>query len=426
MTIVAVTRPVSLMMGPMNVKHGWYWMWLGLVVIGVMAGCSQGRDVTDSERVFKAVIVDPIPSDVRDIASTGLLAGDEGSGHVLYLRFQANDAFVQELIAMRDLVPFDCDSDFVQGNLTLSQGLELDIVEWRPFNVDPDAQCYTTRRSYTNAWTKGARGIMLYQPRTGIVYYNEIGLIGQEMAMRRWVGFLLVGLMLMVVVVVSAQNDDGEANTLTIGESFQVTLDGEGDGRLYTFMGEAGDVVYVTGVDDDGSDADILFEIYAPDGRLTGVVSDPPFDPFTIAELPETGTYTLILSHDSFSEETYTIILGRSGYLGTEPLSVEFSVNGPPVLFLARVEDSGPFVFSFRGDLSQTQPLDVSVRDFTASDSGREIVDFRAQDGRFLMVTTGLDTGSIYTVSVRGGRVSSGSDLLGMNMIYDVRLNRAE
>jgi len=147
-----------------------------LLVVLLLAGCSTGRSATDGTQVFKAILQDPIPAGVSHIESTGAFAGEGYSGHDLYLRFHVTDAYLAELIAFRRLVPADCGSDFVRGNLTLSMGLETDILDWNPFNGDPDTQCYTTGRSYTNTWSRGARAVMAYQPRTGLVYYNEVGL----------------------------------------------------------------------------------------------------------------------------------------------------------------------------------------------------------------------------------------------------------
>ncbi|MFW5690859.1 MAG: hypothetical protein ACOCXZ_00045 [Chloroflexota bacterium] len=160
------------MMAIQNVKWGGALLLLALS----LAACSGGRDVTGGTAVFRALIEDPVPPGISDIASTGLLAGEEGSGHIVYLRFRVTPDYVDALITARRFEPVGCADDFVRGNLTLSQGLESDIVDWNPFNGDPANRCYATGRSYTNQWTRGARGMFLYQPATGYVYYNELGL----------------------------------------------------------------------------------------------------------------------------------------------------------------------------------------------------------------------------------------------------------
>lgn len=149
-----------------------------LVLMGVLAACDDGsgRDLTDGRAVFRATIQDPIPDGVSNIVSTGLMAGEGASGHILYLRFSVTDAALADLLALHEFEAVDCDDPFIQGNLTLSQGLEADITDWRPYEVDPESQCYVTSRSYRNEWTRAARGIFMYQPRTNRVYYNEQGL----------------------------------------------------------------------------------------------------------------------------------------------------------------------------------------------------------------------------------------------------------
>jgi len=145
-----------------------------LVALLLLAGCATGRSVTNGDQVFKAIIQDPVPAGVSDIESTGSFAGEGFTGHDLYVRFRVTDAYLAKLLRLRDFQPFDCESDFVQGNLTLPMGLETDILDWQPFNGE--IVCYVTGRSYTNEWTRGARAVIVYQPQTGFLYYNEIGL----------------------------------------------------------------------------------------------------------------------------------------------------------------------------------------------------------------------------------------------------------
>lgn len=145
-----------------------------LIVLVTLAGCQgSGRDVRNGEQVFQALITDPIPAGTTDIASTGYLT--DGDGHDIYLRFVVTESYLPALIALRHYEPIECESDFVQGNMTLPQGLESHIPEWAPFSTS-GILCFASGRSFENAWTLGARGILVVHPESLTVYYNEIGL----------------------------------------------------------------------------------------------------------------------------------------------------------------------------------------------------------------------------------------------------------
>lgn len=149
-----------------------------VLMIGLTACDGDRRNVRDSRAVFRALIADPIPAGVSDIATTGHVS--DGHGHMMYLRFAMTADALDDLLQLRRFEPFDCEDEFVQGSLTLSNDLERDIPDWSPFDTE-GALCYASGRSYTNQWTRGARAVMLVQaaqtPADRLtVYYNELGL----------------------------------------------------------------------------------------------------------------------------------------------------------------------------------------------------------------------------------------------------------
>jgi len=159
-------------------RRGWLWLLpAALTMTLLLAACGgSGRDVRDGQAVYRALIADPIPAGVTEIATTGHISDD--NGHVMYLRFMMTTEAFDDLLQARRFEPFDCDDEFVQGTLTLSNDLERDIPGWAPFDTD-GALCYASGRSYTNQWTRGARAVILAHPVSAgrvMVYYNELGL----------------------------------------------------------------------------------------------------------------------------------------------------------------------------------------------------------------------------------------------------------
>jgi hypothetical protein len=92
-----------------------------------------------------------------------------------------------------------------------------------------------------------------------------------------------------------------------LGEEVTFTTEGYGLAYVYTFEGEAGQEIVgqSSGERPDELYSDFYAEIYGPDGAL--LEESDIFDPYDVATLPATGTYTLVATGFGVGEHSFTL-----------------------------------------------------------------------------------------------------------------------
>lgn len=117
-----------------------------------------------------------------------------------------------------------------------------------------------------------------------------------------------------------------------------------GEQYFAQFEGKEGDVVYLLADYTDFVIGDLELDLRDSVGRTVGFKDEYAFDKFVIAELPNDGMYTVVISAEEAESVDY--IVGLSGYLES---GVEASITNDSfqVLFLVLAEQTGDYSITY-------------------------------------------------------------------------------
>jgi hypothetical protein len=142
-----------------------------LVCVLLLGACSPSATQPDvsPETMFQNVLFNPIPANVTNLTGTGYTM----QGHDLYLRFNADDDFVADLIALYDYQLIDCPN--LSTKLALPGQLSGSIPDWEPPLDSAATVCYRAS-GYSNTWTDLGISEWALDTDTMTIYFHEIGI----------------------------------------------------------------------------------------------------------------------------------------------------------------------------------------------------------------------------------------------------------
>ena len=129
-------------------------------------GCADGPSSTNTPaEMYVRVLGQPIPEGVSNLQGVG----DTWQGYRLYLRFNADDAALQEILAT-GYEPTEWDS--IEFRFDIPDGYDKFSPSWTPHEIQkPD--CYEANVS--NDWTGFGMHFLVVDPQADLVYFFGIG-----------------------------------------------------------------------------------------------------------------------------------------------------------------------------------------------------------------------------------------------------------
>lgn len=142
-----------------------------LLVVLLLMSCnflsSAGPSSTNTpEEMFEALIQSPVPADISHLEGTG----DTWQGHSIYLRFQAEPAFLNSYLNDQfELMP--CEK--VLSSLKLPHS-DYDVFNppWKPEDV-VGGKCYRSKGFAGETWL--GEQFILWDSQTNTVYFYSVG-----------------------------------------------------------------------------------------------------------------------------------------------------------------------------------------------------------------------------------------------------------
>lgn len=131
-------------------------------------GCDAGPSNCNSpEEVFRYIIAKPIPAGVSNIQG----CGDSWQGYQFFLRFNATNEFIDQLLAQGYQ---NVEWEQIKHRFDLpSKTYDVFDPKWNPDSVQ-DKECFK-KTGVTNKWTGLGEHCLLIDRENGIVYFFGLG-----------------------------------------------------------------------------------------------------------------------------------------------------------------------------------------------------------------------------------------------------------
>jgi len=132
--------------------------------------------------------------------------------------------------------------------------------------------------------------------------------------------------------------------TIEYNKPLSYTFKEENEQLFAQFTGKKGELVYIE-ADYDGFVLGTL-EIDLRDkvGRSIGLKDEYIFKPYILAELPNDGDYTVVVTSEK--AEAAHILVGKTSYLNSDTTTIKISADDQPVILGVNAEKSGKYAVS--------------------------------------------------------------------------------
>lgn len=217
----------------------------------------------------------------------------------------------------------------------------------------------------------------------------------------------LFALLLMTAIPALAQGDPvplDEPVKITLGEPVSVTFAEAQEQAFLQFEAAPGAIIYAAGTNPNPGQAPLVFEIRDSVGRDISFASDEfPISPYTVAELPDGGNYTAVVTNDGFSGGTYTVVVDQTGFLSEEPFTAIFEAQDPPVIYRLDVDEDARYNLILTRKEGGSLPIEFKIVDFTERTTGVNIIRFFGEDTDRWELTVNLKAENTYVAVLESG-----------------------
>jgi len=213
--------------------------------------------------------------------------------------------------------------------------------------------------------------------------------------MLRWLWIVVI----LIISVAAAAQDDDEILRAEYDTVYSIDFEAGSGEAVLRFAGAEGDVVsLLAGIDGVIFGAEIELEIRNGEGRSIGTQYDYALQPFVIAELPADDVYTAVVNFSHTEGADLDILIAKTAYITTEPLTVTVGGSKFATLLLLDVDDSDEYILEYTHDRGAFAPH-ITALDF--SNMFMETLLRIGGDGiTAWQVTTNLEASATYVVMI--------------------------